>query len=43
VSSSDAEKAPETRPQETPHHPEPLTRCTRNEGPFVVIGRIAIK
>jgi hypothetical protein len=30
-------KHAETRPQETPHHPERLTRSTRNEGPSVVL------
>ena len=30
-------KHAETRPQETPHHPERLTRSRRNEGPSVVL------
>jgi len=42
ASSSDAEKARRTRPQEARHHPERLIRSTRSEGLFRFIVEIAI-
>src|ERR1700730_961327 len=36
-------KHAETRPQETPHHPERLTRSTRNEGPSVLLVKWQLK
>ena len=36
-------KHAETHPQVTPHHPERLTRSTRNDGPSVFISKVAIK